>query len=54
MKKLIWIILLIVVTGAAHAQQQTANLEKNKGWWAVESNVKSPKKQLVKFYNNEL
>ena len=47
-------ILLSVGTVAAHAQQQTTNLEQNKGWWTVESNVKLPKKQFVKFYNNDL
>ncbi|MEX8547699.1 MAG: hypothetical protein V5804_08865 [Mucilaginibacter sp.] len=53
MKKMIWIILLSAGASAAHAQQQTTNLNQNKGWWTVESNVKSPKKQLVKFYNSD-
>lgn len=53
MKKMLSIILLCAGTVAAHAQQQTENLKANKGFWTVESNVKSPKKQLVKFYNND-
>ena len=54
MKKILFIALLCAGTGAANAQQQIANLNQNKGWWTVESNVKSPKKQLVKFYNSDL
>ena len=54
MKKILFIALLCAGTGAANAQQQIANLNQNKGWWTVESNLKSPKKQLVKFYNSDL
>lgn len=54
MKKMIWIFLLSAGASAANAQQQTANLNQNKGLWVVESNVKSPKKQLVKFYSDDL
>ncbi len=38
----------------AHAQQKTAGLDATKGCWVVESNVKSPQKQMVKFYNADL
>jgi len=54
MKKIIFITLLCAGTGAANAQQQTENLNQNKGLWTVESNIKWPKKQLVKFYNSDL
>lgn len=53
MKKTVWIILLSLGAGVANAQQQTKSLDQ-KGWWTVESNVNSPKKQLVKFYNSDL
>lgn len=47
MKRLVFIIL--VSTGlAAQAQQKT---EPIKGFWVIESNTASPKKQTVKFYN---
>lgn len=54
MKKIIFITLLCAGTGAANAQQQTESLNQNKGLWTVESNIKWPKKQLVKFYNSDL
>lgn len=47
MKTLLFIILLS--TGlVAQAQQKT---EPVKGFWVIESNTASPKKQTVKFYN---
>jgi hypothetical protein len=54
MKKIIWIMLLSAGASAAQAQQQAVKLDQNTGWWTVESNVKSPKKQMVKFYNSDL
>lgn len=54
MKKIVWIILLSLGAGAANAQQQQTKSLDQKGWWTVESNVSSPKKQLVKFYNSDL
>ncbi|RYY06129.1 MAG: hypothetical protein EOP43_07170 [Sphingobacteriaceae bacterium] len=48
MKKLLFIILL--GTGlAAQAQQKTNPIN---GFWVIESNTSSPKKQTVKFYSD--
>ncbi len=50
MKKVLFIILLSAGT-VVHAQQKTESVDPIKGYWVVESNVKSPQKQMVKFYN---
>lgn len=50
MKKLLFILLLS--TGFnVQAQQQSASANPSKGFWVIESNVKLPRKQVVKFYN---
>ncbi len=50
MKKILFIILLSAGT-VAQAQQKTETANPSKGCWVVESNVKTPQKQMVKFYN---
>lgn len=35
----------------AQAQQKTETADASKGCWVVESNVKTPQKQVVKFYD---
>lgn len=52
MKKIIFIILLSV--GSAVQAQQKTNLQTPiNGFWVIESNFHSPKKQTIKFYNHE-
>jgi hypothetical protein len=52
MKKLILIFLLTIVLGAmTKAQIKTTN-PSNFANWVIESNVKTPKNAIVKFYNN--
>ncbi|MVN21173.1 hypothetical protein [Mucilaginibacter arboris] len=53
MKKILFIVLLSAGT-VVHAQQQTKVNNPIKGCWVVENNVRSPKKQVVKFYNANL
>lgn len=53
MKKILFVILLFVGP-VARAQQKSEPLNPGKGFWVVENNVKSPKKQMVKFYNSNL
>jgi hypothetical protein len=50
MKKVLFIVLLGAGT-VVHAQQQTKVNDPIKGCWVVENNVKSPGKQVVKFYD---
>jgi hypothetical protein len=50
MKKILFVILLSAGT-VAQAQQKTETTDASKGCWVVESNVKTPQKQMVKFYN---
>ena len=52
MKKLLFVILLCAGT-VAQAQQKTEPSDTSKGCWVVESNVRFPKKQVVKFYNSD-
>ncbi len=52
MKKIIGIALLCAGTITVNAQKKSADMNPIKGWWVVESNVNSPQKQLVKFYND--
>ena len=52
MKKVLFIILLSTGTGV-HAQQKTESADPIKGCWVIESNIKSPQKQMVKFYNSD-
>ncbi len=53
MKKILFIVLLSAGS-AAQAQQKAEALDPGKGCWVVESNVNSPQKQIVKFYNSDL
>lgn len=52
MKKMMFIILLSV--GPAVQAQQKTNLQTPiNGFWVIESNIHSPQKQTIKFYNQE-
>ncbi|RYY07337.1 MAG: hypothetical protein EOP43_03550 [Sphingobacteriaceae bacterium] len=51
MKKLLFVVLLSAGT-VAQAQQKTETTDASKSCWVVESNVKTPQKQVVKFYDS--
>lgn len=50
MKKILLAILLCA-GAAVQAQQKTKSENPIQGFWVIESNMKSPKDQVVKFYN---
>ncbi len=52
MKKILFILLLSAGT-VAQAQQKATIVNPIQGFWVIESNVKSPQIQVVKFYNSE-
>lgn len=43
--------ILLSAGTVAQAQQKTETTPASKGCWVVESNVKTPQKQVVKFYD---
>lgn len=45
--------ILLSAGTVAQAQQKAAISNPIKGFWVVESNISSPQKQLVKFYNTD-
>lgn len=50
MKKILFLVLLS--TGTIAKAQQAKTVAPINGCWVVENNIKSPKKQIVKFYDD--
>lgn len=48
------VIIAIVLACSIHAGIAQDSLKNAKGNWVVESNIRTPKDQLVKFYNSRL
>lgn len=46
-------IILLSVGSAVQAQQKTNLQTPVNGFWVIESNIHSPQKQTIKFYNQE-
>lgn len=46
-------IILLSVGSTVQAQQKTNLQVPVNGFWVIENNIHSPKKQIVKFYNQE-
>jgi hypothetical protein len=58
MKKQLFVTLFLclVVQAAVFAQDKSRAIPEwvsTKGWWVVESNIHTPKKHIVYFYNND-
>lgn len=48
------IMLVVVVTSISYSQQnETPKWLSQKGYWIVESNVRTPKNSVIYFYNND-
>jgi hypothetical protein len=54
-KHFLTILLVIFVTSVCYSQKQNENPKwlSQKGYWVVESNVKTPKSSIIYFFNND-
>lgn len=49
----LFLCLVIQAAGFAQDKHPTPEWVSAKGWWVVESNIHTPKKHIVYFYNND-
>ena len=59
-KQIVLVVAMLTITGFAFAQKENSNSGANspawvsdKGFWIIETNVKTPKSSIVHFYNND-
>ena len=59
-KQIVLVVAMLTITGFAFAQKENSNSGANspswvsdKGFWIIETNVKTPKSSIVYFYNND-
>ena len=59
-KQIALVVAMLTITGFAFGQKENRNSSANnpswvsdKGFWVIETNVKTPKRSVVHFYNND-
>ncbi|MBC7947473.1 MAG: hypothetical protein H7Y42_06310 [Chitinophagaceae bacterium] len=58
-RTLLTAVIVSLIAFACNAQEKSSNVSthpkwvSDKGYWVVESNIKTPKDQIIRFYNND-